>query len=381
MYGPIATELYTPGKHYIWCAGEMMHKEEVADYAYNDFWSSKPKYIRWFFKLLSRIIPPLSVCVFNNAHTIGVYHDMRIMETFKESVELLGKGARVVIFPESSTPHNSIVYEFQDKFIDMARTYHKATGKPLAFVPMYLAPKLKKMVFGGPIYFDMGSNPGEERKRVSNALMDSITNMARSLPAHTVIPYPNMPPKKYPKNIESKTDEMKRQMYDYKGFSLKKLTDPRFSHVLLLLGWVIYFIFFFITENFIPEERLHEIHCHLDDVIPFNEYFLIFYGGWYLLIAGSLLFTLLYEVETFKNIQKFIIITQACGNMVTHWVRIIRAPMRSASAPSSGSMNISSICGANANISPPSTTATPAPIPVQVQNALRTLLYFLAPQQ
>ena len=28
MYGPIEGELYTPGKHYVWCAGEMMNREE-----------------------------------------------------------------------------------------------------------------------------------------------------------------------------------------------------------------------------------------------------------------------------------------------------------------------------------------------------------------
>ena len=51
MYGPIAGELYTPGKHYIWCAGEMMHRKEVPAYAYQDFWSGKPKALRWFYKL------------------------------------------------------------------------------------------------------------------------------------------------------------------------------------------------------------------------------------------------------------------------------------------------------------------------------------------
>ena len=36
MYGPIAGELYMPGKHYVWCAGEMMNREEVAAYAYQE---------------------------------------------------------------------------------------------------------------------------------------------------------------------------------------------------------------------------------------------------------------------------------------------------------------------------------------------------------
>ena len=60
MYGPIAGELYTPGKHYIWCAGEMMHWKEVPDYAFEDFWSEKPKAVRWVFRLLSYLITPVS---------------------------------------------------------------------------------------------------------------------------------------------------------------------------------------------------------------------------------------------------------------------------------------------------------------------------------
>lgn len=40
----------------------------------------------------------------------------------------------------------------------------------------------------------------EERKRICDALMDDITAMALSLPEHTVVPYPNIPKKQYPKN-------------------------------------------------------------------------------------------------------------------------------------------------------------------------------------
>lgn len=32
MNGPIAAELYCPGKHYTWCAGQMMHLMDVPEY-------------------------------------------------------------------------------------------------------------------------------------------------------------------------------------------------------------------------------------------------------------------------------------------------------------------------------------------------------------
>lgn len=201
MYGPIAGELYTPGKHYIWCAGEMMHWDEVADYAFQDFWSEKPKAVRWFFRLLSYLITPLSVCIFNNAHTIPVYHDTRLISTYRESIVKLQEGNTMVIFPEHHVKHNNIICDFQDKFIDLARFYYKKTGEELSFVPMYMAPKLKKMIFGLPIRFRADAPIAEERRRICDELMEQITQIAVSLPEHTVVPYPNMPKKDYPKNI------------------------------------------------------------------------------------------------------------------------------------------------------------------------------------
>ncbi len=106
---------------------------------------------------------------------------------------------------------------------------------------------------------------------------------------------------------------MKRNAYDYSGFSLKKLNEPRFAHIKLLAGWIVYFSLYFLTENLIPAERCHLIHCSLDDLIPFHEGFVVFYVGWYFLVAGSLAYTLFFRVEAFRKLQIFIMITQAAA--------------------------------------------------------------------
>lgn len=201
MNGPIACELYFPGNRYTWCAGQMMHLKDVPAYAYQDFWSEKPKFTRPFYKLLSYLIAPLSVCVFNNAQTIGVYHDARIISTFKNTVKRLEEGASVVIFPENGEPYNHIITQFQDKFIDTAKLYYRKTGKELTFVPMYIAPRLKKMYLGKPIRFCAANPMDEERRRICGYLMTEITGMVLSLPRHTVVPYRNIPRKDYPTNI------------------------------------------------------------------------------------------------------------------------------------------------------------------------------------
>ena len=103
---------------------------------------------------------------------------------------------------------------------------------------------------------------------------------------------------------------MKKKPVDYRGFSLRRLNDPRFSHIKLLGGWIFYFAMYFITENLIPPEKCHPIHCALDDLIPFNEFFAIFYVLWYLLVFGSLAYTLFYDPPKFRKLQTYIIVTQ-----------------------------------------------------------------------
>lgn len=201
MHGPIACELYAPGRHFTWCAGQMMALKEVPAYAYQDFWSGKPRYIRWFYKILSYVIAPLSVCVFTNANTIGVYHDTRILSTFQQTVQRLQEGANVVIFPEHNAPYNHILCQFQNRFVNVAKLYYKRTGKAVCFVPMYLAPKIKKMYLGTPVRFDPQAPIETERTRITEKLMEEITAMAVSAPPHKVVPYNNLPARRYPANV------------------------------------------------------------------------------------------------------------------------------------------------------------------------------------
>ncbi len=103
---------------------------------------------------------------------------------------------------------------------------------------------------------------------------------------------------------------MKKPTVDYSGFRLSKIGQPQYRHLLLLLGWVGYFILYVLTELLIPRERCTSVHCFLDDLIPFCEVFIVPYVFWYALVAGSLLIFALYDLDSFKKLSKYIIITQ-----------------------------------------------------------------------
>lgn len=125
---------------------------------------------------------------------------------------------------------------------------------------------------------------------------------------------------------------MRKPAVDYRSFRLCKISDPQFAHLKLLLGWIVYFILYFLTENLIPAEKCTPVHMWLDDVIPFCEWFVIPYVFWYVLIVISLGYFLLYNVDSFKRLQIFIIITQVIA-MAIYIIFPSRQDLRPAEFP------------------------------------------------
>ena len=197
MHGPLTSELYFPTTKGIWCTGEMISMKEFPQYAYEDFWSKKPKAVRWFYKSCAYLLAPFGVYLFKNADTIPVYRDSRVMATFKNTLKTLENGTNVIIFPEGRCEFNEVVNDFQQNFTDLAKLYYKKTGKRLAFIPMYLAPKLKKAVIGKPIYYDPNKDWNSQKIEICEYLKEEITSLAKSLPAHKIVPYDNVGRKNY----------------------------------------------------------------------------------------------------------------------------------------------------------------------------------------
>ena len=125
---------------------------------------------------------------------------------------------------------------------------------------------------------------------------------------------------------------MRRPVVDYRQFRLSRIREPQFAHLKLLLGWVFYFIAYFLTENLIPAEACRPVWCIVDDWIPFCEVFLIPYVFWYVLIVISLGYFLLYDVDSFKKLQTYIIITQVAA-MILYVLFPSRQDLRPAEFP------------------------------------------------
>jgi len=104
-------------------------------------------------------------------------------------------------------------------------------------------------------------------------------------------------------------------MTDYKNFRLNKLNTPEYKHLLLLLYWPLYGILFLSVERLISLDYNY-IHCFIDDMIPFCEFFVIPYYFWFIFLIGMLFYTLFFDTECFKKYMLYIIYTYTVAIIV-----------------------------------------------------------------
>ena len=85
--------------------------------------------------------------------------------------------------------------------------------------------------------------------------------------------------------------------------------------VCLALYVPLYLIMFFILEGAITEGYWVS-WCPLDDVIPFCEYFVVFYVMWFPVIGLTGLYLLFFDQETYKRYMWFIAAGFSIGTMI-----------------------------------------------------------------
>lgn len=103
---------------------------------------------------------------------------------------------------------------------------------------------------------------------------------------------------------------------NWKNFGLRKINEPEYRHLWLLTFWIVYLIAFQALEHrVLPQSQYHFIHCRLDDLIPFSEYFVVPYLYWFIYMIGMSVYSVFFDRECFVYYMKLIMITStvACA--------------------------------------------------------------------
>lgn len=102
----------------------------------------------------------------------------------------------------------------------------------------------------------------------------------------------------------------------YRDFSIKKLNQPAYRHLWWLLFWPLYWLRYPLIEILNPATTYQVIHSPLDDLIPFNEWFIIPYALWMVSMLAMCVYTLLYDIEAFKRYSKFLTISMSISSII-----------------------------------------------------------------
>ena len=103
---------------------------------------------------------------------------------------------------------------------------------------------------------------------------------------------------------------------DYRNFRFSKISTPEYNHLKLLLYWPVFLLFFLYVERLSSTAVYYPMHCALDDLIPFCEYFLIPYLFWFIYLVGMHVYTLLYDIDAFRLLMRFIIVSYSLSMVI-----------------------------------------------------------------
>ncbi len=100
----------------------------------------------------------------------------------------------------------------------------------------------------------------------------------------------------------------KYAVVDYRSLRPNNLFSKKFRHLLLLLYWPIFLVLFEILEHVHEPAKWNVMYVPFDDMIPFNELFVIPYLMWFVFMAGMVVYLMFFDVEGFKKYMWSVIV-------------------------------------------------------------------------
>ncbi|NLI22360.1 MAG: hypothetical protein GX418_12555 [Clostridiales bacterium] len=138
-----------------WMNAQVLSARETPAYVRQDYWWKPgarlaPLYNATLPYIAAAILPP----VLRTAPAVPVYHDVRVMRTFRQSLKLLQEGEHLVIFPEQPSGFQAHHEALNRGFLQIAALYARATGKALAFWPVCIDYRRRVFHIAAPLRYD-----------------------------------------------------------------------------------------------------------------------------------------------------------------------------------------------------------------------------------
>ena len=178
--GPILSLTYLPIPVRPWVYHVFMDRHtcyrHCADYTFSRRFGWHPFRAR----AVAFLIAPAFARLIRSAGGIAVYRkSARLRDTFRKSVEALGRGESLLVFPDvdytSQVGDTGSLYE---GFLMLDRMLCQKTGRHVPFVPLHISDRRRALYLGEPISFRDDAPYAEERGRVLLDLKGELNRLS-----------------------------------------------------------------------------------------------------------------------------------------------------------------------------------------------------------
>lgn len=183
LFGAISIPFNIPYRVHMWMLHDLVIPEEIYSHLCSWIKSEHPersdkrvcRRARFYTKRVAYMTRCLeAIPVMKNGDPREMIKTMRI------TAEIMESGDHILIFPENKGDgfkNDGDISEFLNGYIQVARFYHKQTGKDTTFYPIYIGKKQRTYTFGTPVRYN-SENGNEEKERVANAVYGQMRAMA-----------------------------------------------------------------------------------------------------------------------------------------------------------------------------------------------------------
>jgi 1-acyl-sn-glycerol-3-phosphate acyltransferase len=182
-FGPVSVVTSMPMEMYPWVSNEITDLKMVAPRIQAEFLEQELHLRPPFSTYIAKVIGRICVALMKDIGAIPVYQQSKqIKSTVMRSLSLLEQGKNILVFAEDSTKKiNEVLCEFCTGFIHIAKLYYERTRKAVQFLPVAVNKKMKSILVGAPIRFDVTRPFPQEKQRLKNELESSVLRLYRTL--------------------------------------------------------------------------------------------------------------------------------------------------------------------------------------------------------
>ncbi len=161
---------------YSWMNNGMMEAKLVPAYVRQDYWwepgcKMEPFYSATVPYIAAAVVPP----ILRSAPGVPVYHDSRVIKTFRRSIELLKEGKNMIIFTEQPAGHGLSGSELNKGWLQLLPMAWRTVKVALKVYPVHIDLEKRRITVSRPVAFDPELPLAQQEESILNAVKAGIS--------------------------------------------------------------------------------------------------------------------------------------------------------------------------------------------------------------